>query len=264
MSFRDSILKKIEINRLAAVVCASLQPRGEIQRVDKGSMRRLLELAGYEKTRRRDLELYTESGETEPKKILVLDNGLPIFHTTLDDVVLRKSPTVKEMISIRNVVKILKDDDVVASKKTATVETVRMEAIGTLDLSFTVEEIDAIRLDGAASLESGYLEGIMEVLEIYSELLGWVPPPKAFALPHHHVSGEITGGKGSASSYGPLFLFDRMHQTLKLIDRALNPSDVEEMEYYRNVVENREKAFCEGIDVFRHLMTLVIPAAGSS
>ena len=258
MSFKQSILKKIEINKLAAKVRASLVPKGDVQKVDKTSMQQLLGLAGYERTHRRDLELYIGTGVEKPERILVLDNGLAIFQTTIEDVVLRKSPTIKEMISIRNVVKILKDDDVVVSKKTDSVKAVRKEAIETLDLSYTNEEIDAIRLDGAASLESGYADGIIESLDIFSELLGYQPPPRAFTLPHHQISGDRPGGTGNELRYGPMVLFSRVHQTLKMIDTPLNASDREQMTYFQKVADNQEKAPYEGVEVFRYLMSTTV------
>ena len=49
-------------------------------------------------------------------KVLVFDNELALYHSTVDDVALRKSPEWKEMVSIRNVRRILNDQDVVVSK----------------------------------------------------------------------------------------------------------------------------------------------------
>jgi hypothetical protein len=77
-------------------------------------------------------------------RILVLDNDLTIYHTTVEDVVLRKSPTVKEMVSIRNAIKILNDKDVVISKKEASLKTIRDICIDQLDLHYTAADIDGI------------------------------------------------------------------------------------------------------------------------
>ena len=49
-------------------------------------------------------------------KVLVFDNELALYHSTVDDVALRKSPEWKEMVSIRTVRRILNDQDVVVSK----------------------------------------------------------------------------------------------------------------------------------------------------
>jgi len=41
----------------------------------------------------RDLDLYVADTGTAVQKILVLDNELPIYRTTVADVAMRKSPT---------------------------------------------------------------------------------------------------------------------------------------------------------------------------
>ena len=46
----------------------------------------------------------------------MFDNEFPIYHTTVDDVALRKSPCWQAMFSIRNIKQITNDQDVVASK----------------------------------------------------------------------------------------------------------------------------------------------------
>ena len=254
MSFKENILKKIAVNRLADKVIVSLAPKGDVQKVDKESMRQLLDMAGYRRLEERDLELYVPPNGEDAKKVLVLDNGLAVYHTTVEDVAMRKSPTVKEMISIRNVVKILKDDDVVVSKKAETVAAVQKEGIDSLDLRFTKEDLDGIRLEGAASLEGGYPDGVVESLEIFAEVLGYRPPPKAFYLRHCTVTGALSQRTGGEFVYGPVAIFSKIHQTLKLIDTPMSSQDKEKMDNYRQVAEDGGKAPVEGIDVFKYLM----------
>jgi len=254
LSFKQNILKKIEINRLARQVTDSLIPRGDVHKIDKAGMRKLLDIAGFSRIKERDLELYALTEDADPNRILVLDNGLAVYHTTVKDVAMRKSPTVKEMVSIRNIIKILKDDDVVISKKEKTVEFVREASIDALDLSFTREDLDRIRLDGAASLESDYPDGVIESMEIFAELLGYSPPPKAFALRHCRIAGALTHKSGGDTVYGPAVIFNRIHHTLKLIDTPIKRSDKEKMAYYHRVADGAEKAPLEGVEVFTYLM----------
>lgn len=258
MSFRENILRKIEIHRLCAQIVESLISKGDIQRVDKKAMRELLALAGYRRIDERDLELYVPPGETRPEEILVLDNGLAVYRTTVADVAMRKSPTVREMISLRNVVRILKDDDVLVSKKGETVERVKKECIDALDLSFTREDLDRLRLDGAASLESRYPEGVIECLTIFGELLDFQPPPKSFRVRHCFVTGKRSAGTSGDTIYGPIAMYDRMHHTLKWIDRPIRKSDREAMSAFHRITDDREKAPVEGIAVFDRLMAAVI------
>lgn len=77
-----------------------------------------------------------------------MDNGLAIYHTTIDDVALRKSPTLKEVVSFRNARKILSDGDVRVSKRTNPVRIVKEMLIDELDLSYTDADIDGIAYEG--------------------------------------------------------------------------------------------------------------------
>ena len=156
VSFKENLLKKIKIDQLAAKVIASIGPAESGSKLDKDAMRSLLEMSPYQHQKARDLDLYVEGMDQEPKKILVLDNELPIYRTTIADVAMRKSPLIKEMVNIRNIVKILKDADVKISRKDESVKAIQQVCIERLDLSFDSSDIEEIAKDGQASLENWY------------------------------------------------------------------------------------------------------------
>jgi hypothetical protein len=60
MSFKENLLAKIKIDRLAAKVIASIAPVESGSKVDKDAMRSLLEMSRYEYQKVRDLDLYVE------------------------------------------------------------------------------------------------------------------------------------------------------------------------------------------------------------
>ena len=151
MSFKENLLKKIKIDKMGRQVIASIGPVGSGRKIDKKIMRKLLELADYTYKRKRDLDLYIENIDAEKTRILVLDNDLAIYNTFVYDVAMRKSPTVKEMMNPFNVVKILKDTDVVISKKKDSVKTIQQECIAKLNLSFDASDLAEIAKDGLAS-----------------------------------------------------------------------------------------------------------------
>ena len=164
MSFKKNLLKKIKIDTLSDKLAAGLGPPDSGRRLDKQVMRTLLQMAPYKQHQERDLEMYIkENGDRNKKQILVLDNDLAIYDTDIADVALRKSPTVKEMISIRNVVKILSDSDVVKSKKEASLRTVQKECIEQLDLDYSESDIEEIKTEGRQSLETGDIPGVREI-----------------------------------------------------------------------------------------------------
>lgn len=257
MSFRENLRRKIEVDRLSRKIQDSLATApNAVQKVDKESMRKLLDAAGYRKETVRDLELYIEPENGGEAGVLVLDNGLGIYRTTIDDVALRKSPTVKEMISIRNVVRILKDDDVLASKKEASVLRVHQKAVDRLNLRYDQADLDELRLSGASALEAGDPDEVIDILELFAELLGWQSPPKAFRVRHGVVFGERARKPGAEPAFGPAVVFDRLDNALRMIDAAIPSNDPEQVSGYQRVAEGKAPAAVEGTDVFQRLMKL--------
>lgn len=262
MSFKENILKKIKINKLAKQVIVSIGPPDSGRKADKDAMRRLLEMGPYAHRKERDLDLYLEKTEADKKKILVLDNDLAIYHTTVEDVALRKSPTVKEMISIRNAIKILNDSDVVVSKKEASVKTIQKECIEILDLSHNESDLDDIIADGVAALAREYADGVIECIDIFAEILGYDTPPKAYKIGHHKIIGALNQKESGEVVFGPIIIYSIIHNRLNLIDQPIGSFDKEKIEFMHQVAAGKETATAENADVFEHLkqMALKLPS----
>ena len=258
MSFKENLLTKIKINRLSDKVLASIGPVESGSKVDKEAMRSLLEMSPYQHQKARDLDLYVVGVDQEQKKIFVLDNELPIYQTTIDDVVMRKSPLIKEMVKIGNIIKILKDTDVKLSRKDESVKTIQKECIEQLDLSFNTADIDEIAKDGQASLERDYPDGVIECLELFAELLDYKPAPKAFQLGRHKILGALTAKSGGEILYGPMIIYSLIHGTLKLIEEQISSFDKTKMELVQQVAAGKQKAAVEGSDVFEYLKNTVL------
>jgi hypothetical protein len=253
MSFKENLLKKIQIDTLAEKVIASWGTPGSGKRIDKDAMRDLLEMSPYSYQKKRDLDLYVRQGEGEKQKILVLDNELPIYMTSVEDVVIRKSPYVKEMVSLRNVIKILKDSDVKISIKDESVITVQQECIGQLDLSYGASDIEDMAKDGAASLENKYSEGVSENLALLAELLAYQTAPKVFKARHCEVCGAVAEGSAGEIQFGPIVIFSRIDNSLMLMEEQISNFDKAKVNYFREVAAGKQKADIEGPDVFRYL-----------
>jgi hypothetical protein len=258
MAFKENLLAKIKINRLAAKVIESIGPAESGRKVDKDAMRSLLEMSPYQHQKARDLNLYVEESDQDQKKIFVLDNELPIYKTTIEDVAMRKSPLIKEMVNIRNIIKILKDSDVKLSRKEESVKAIQDECIGQLDLSFNESDIDEIAKDGQVSLERDYADGVIECLELFAELLDYRPAPKAFQLSRHKIFGELTAKPGGEILYGPMIIYSLIHGTLKLIEDRIGSFDKTKIELIQQVAAGKQKAPVEGTDVFEYLKNTVL------
>jgi tRNA uridine 5-carbamoylmethylation protein Kti12 len=253
MSFKENLLKKINIDKMGRQVIASIGPVDSGRKIDKKIMQKLLELADYTYKRKRDLDLYIEDIKAEKTRILVLDNDLAIYDTSVYDVAMRKSPTVKEMMNPFNVVKILKDTDVVISKKEDSVKTIQQECIAKLNLSFNASDFDDIVKDGLASLENGYSDGVIECLDLFSEILHYKNAPKAFRVGHHKITGVLIKKESGEEMFGPMVLYSMIHNTLKLIDQQIGSFDREKIEFVQHVAAGKKKASTEGSDVFQYL-----------
>ena len=258
MGFRENLLKKIRINELAARVAASLKGPDSGIHFDREAMRQLLEYAPYTYVRKRDLDLYVRDDGKGAPEVLVLDNGLPIYRTDIQDVALRKSPTVKEMISIRNAIKILNDGDVRVSKREESVETVRRRCLENLDLTYRPEDIKELEIDGAASLESGYLDGVVEALTLFADLLGYRPPPPPLQIDHVKMWGRPVKGPGGDPQYGPVVLYRLVDNRLSLVQEPVSAADDAAAERLRQIARGRLPADGEGAEVFRFLRRAVL------
>jgi hypothetical protein len=246
MAFRENLLKKIQIEELSDGILRSIGPVGSEQRMDRDSMRKLLELGTYQYLKERDLDLY-RLNETE---ILALDNELKIYRTTPEDIGLRKSPTIKEMVSFRNAIKILNDKDVVVSRKTDTVMRIRSELVTTLDLSYTKVDIELLAADGSEALKNGYADGVVEILTLFAELLHFQKAPKIFQIPHHQIWGTLERPRDGESRFGPLVMFGLIHNSLKMIEKPVSNLDKNGLEKLHQAAKSEDYADLAGAKVW--------------
>ena len=258
MSFKANLLRKIEIDQLHDEVLRSIGPPDSGRRTDISAMRRLLAIGGFASRQERDLELYlfkTISGEHQ---VLVLDNDLPIYRTEAEDVALRKSPTVKEMLNIRNVIKILNDADVIVSKKERSAATIRRLCLKQLDLRFSAADIQALAAEGRSAQELGDTETVSENLMLFAAILGLQPPPKALQVGHCEVWSAAATTEAGRPAYGPLILFDAAENRLQLLDRKIKPDDREALDHYHQVALGKQRATAIGEAVWTFLEEAVL------
>ena len=103
----------------------------------------------------------------EIMEVLVLDNALPIYRTTVNDVVLRKSPCWHEMVSIRNIRKIMNDKDVIISKGKASLEKLHADALALFDLTYTEDDMALLLEDARRGLAGESILRIQECMHLF-------------------------------------------------------------------------------------------------
>ena len=263
MSFKDNLLKKIKIDQLSRRVLSSIGSAQSGLKIDKDAMRRLLEMSPYQYQKERDLDLYIQKLDGELSRILVLDNELPIYESTVQDVLIRKSPYTKEMLRIKNIIKILNDSDVKRSRKQASLESVQKACVDGLDLTYNASDIEALAKEGADSLENSYSDGILESLALFAELLGYRPPPKAFQIRHHEIFGAAAEKEGGEFLYGPAVVLSRTDNSLVMFEDQISSFDKGRIALFQKIAQGEEKASIEGKEVFQYLKNAVIKRANS-
>ena len=258
MSFRENLLKKIKIKQLSKKILASMGSVDSGKRTDINAVRELLEMSPYTRHTVRDLELFIPPADGDIHPIIVLGNDLPMYKSSIDDIAMRRSPLIKEMISIRNAIKILNDADVLVSKGPDTVATIQEACLGLLDLQFDHNDLAAIAEDGMASLESSYQEGVIECLSLFAELLGFEPAPKKLSQNHFIIIGRPQRISGRMIRFGPVALYGKIHNQLKLIDEVIDLKDPHKIDYVQKVAAGNRPASVEGGQVFQYLSQSVL------
>ncbi|MBU1710486.1 MAG: hypothetical protein KKE17_10825 [Proteobacteria bacterium] len=256
--FTENLLRKIEIDRLAAKVTASCGSGSTRRPVDKENMRRLLEMSPYEFQHERDLDLYVKTVEGALPMIMVLDNELPIFQSTVKDVTVRRSPRTLDLWSIRNIRNILVDSDIKLSSKDESVETVRKDAIGQLDLTYTDADIENLAQEGIAWLAGRNAKGVEKSLTLFAAMLGFQKPPRPFELEQTVSFGDSSTGPDNEAAFGPLVLYSPGNNILVWIDQSLASSDRQQMDFLRSVAAGETSVPLRGNAVFEKLQAIVL------
>ena len=260
MSFKENLLKKIRLDKRREDVLRSLNTASGIVTVDKQSMRHMLDQAGLRHIKLRNIDIFIpeDASETEANHVFVLDNELAVYNTTVNDVLLRKEPTLKEMISIRNAIKILNDSDVIVSKKEVSVEYIYQKCLAGIDCSFTDADIKQLEYDGRAAVEWKDSSAIKEVLLLFGELLGFSSAPKALRVEHATIAGVKSLNNKDEEVFSPLVVYSLTDDSLKLIQEAINIKERESLDLFHNVAKGLRDPSLQGPSVIKYLAEAVL------
>lgn len=256
--FKENLLQKIQLERLALRVIGSIGTGQTSHRIDKEAMRSLLELSSYQYLHERDLDLYVKPLESEEKLILVLDNELPIFRSTVKDVVTRRSPRTLEMWRISTIRHILVDSDIKESTRDESVRTVLRDAVAQLDLTYTDKDIENLAREGEAWLAGREVGHVMEILSLFAALLGYKKPPKQFGLDQTISYGAAASGPDKEMVFGPIVLYRPGDNTLLWLDKLFTLSDRQQLKTLRAIGAGQASGPVTGDTVFEKLKKNVL------
>jgi hypothetical protein len=123
-------------------------------------------------------------------------------------------------------------------------------------------DIEEIEKDGAAALEIGDADGVIEALTLFAELLEYSPPPKAMKTSDYHVIGALTKGKNNEDLFGPVVMYSLTYNLLKFIEEQISSldkgNDKGKIELMHQIAIGKEKASKEGHFVFTYLKEAVV------
>jgi hypothetical protein len=261
MTFKENLKGKIKLDRLLRKLVSTIaEPPGQ-RRLDKILTQELLDMTDFEHKEVRDLHLYVRPLEGEIMEVLVLDNELPIYHTTVDDAALRKSPWVKEMFSIRNIKKIMNDQDVVASKGVESLKRIHANALALLDLTYTRDDLAFLVEDARQALEQKSITQIQESFDLFFELLDFQPVTLGMLEQNFQIFARPKANGSAVATLEHLILFDKEKLSLGLKEGVFSPQSDSDLAWVSQYVRGEEPADLQGVDVFEFLVKLALEKA---
>lgn len=258
MSFKENLKAKIQLDGLMLEITSTLRETPGQRRLDKNLTQELLDMTDYEHTTVRDLQLYVRPFEGEIKKVLVLDNELPIYRTTVADVALRKSPELKEMFSIANIRKILNDQDVILSKGKESLKRIHTDALALLDLNYDQDDLVELVEDMRRGLEQRSLDQIQESLDLFLELLSYQSVSLMGLEPDLHIFARPKMNGENTTSFEHPLIFDEDNLTVALKKGSFSPQNDLDLAWAIQFTHGKEAADLKGIEVFEFLAELAL------
>jgi hypothetical protein len=226
--------------------------------LDKALARELLEMRDFEHREVSGLQLYVRLLESDMMEVVVLDNELAVYHTSVEDVALRRSPHWQEMFSVKNIRKIMNDQDVIVSKGKETLERLYANALALLDLSYTRDDLTLLVKDARSALERKSVGEIQESLDLFVELLDF-EPLHLDVLERNvqmYAGPKLDGRAGSA--FEPLILFEEQNRALGLRKEPFSPQRDVDLAWVIQYCRGKTRADLEGMEVFEFLAELAM------
>jgi len=264
MSFKENLKTKIKLDRLLQKLVSTIrEPPGKWW-LDKVLTQELLDMTDFEHKKFRDLHLYTRPLEGEILEVLVFDNELPIYHTRVADVALRKSPRWQEMFSIRNIKKIMNHHDVLVSKGKESLERIYVNALDLLDLTHTGDDLMLLLEDVRKGIDQKSIEQIQESFDLFFELLDFQPLSLGGLETNLQIFAGPKPNGGAVPAFEHLILFDEETLSLGLKKGPFSPKSASDLAWVIKYARGEEPADLKGINVFEFLVEMALDKAQSS
>jgi hypothetical protein len=258
MSFKENLKAKINLDRLFRKLISTIkEPPGKWW-LDKVLAQELLGMTDLEQKKFRDLHLYIRPLEGEIMEVLVFDNELPIYHTSVADVALRKSPRWQEMFSIRNIKKIMNQHDVLVSKGKESLKRLYANALTLLDLTYTRDDLAMLLEDARQGLEQRSIAQIEESFDLFFELLDFQPVSLGGQEQDLQIFARPKVNGGAVPTFEHFILFDEENLSLGLKKGEFSPESDLDLAWVMQYARGGKRADLQGIGVFEFLAEMAL------
>jgi hypothetical protein len=258
MSFKENLKAKINLDRLLQKLVSTIkEPPGKWW-LDKVLTHELLGMTDLEQKKFRDLHLYIRPLEGEIMEVLVFDNELPIYHTSVADVALRKSPRWQEMFSIRNIKKIMNQHDVLVSKGKESLKRLYANALAMLDLTYTRDDLAMLLEDARQGLEQRSVAQIEESFDLFFELLDFQPVSLGGQEQDLQIFARAKVNGAAVPSFEHLILFDEETLSLGLKKGDFSQESDLDLAWVMQYARGVERGDLQGIGVFEFLAEMAL------
>lgn len=259
MGFKENLKRKIHLDRIYRKAVYTIKDPNDTPRwVDKELTREILAMTDFEYKKEGNLPLYIRAPGDDTMEVLVLDNELPIYHTSVEDVVLRKNPHWQEMFSIRNIRKIMNDQDVVKSRGRDSLERLYAVALDRLDLTYTRDDISSLLDDARMAFDMGSSGRITESLHLFLELLGFEPVSFDVLEPDLQFFGRPVGEGAGESIHEHLIVFSEETPSLGLKKGIFSPAEEVDEAWVARYAQGAEPPDLRGVAVFEFLARILV------
>lgn len=258
MSLKESLRSKMRIDKLAKQIIATMRETPGDRKLNQEATRLLLQMTDYVYSKIRGLHLYVGHTEEGRQEVVVLDNELPIYHTAVADVAMRRAPRWKEMVSIRNIRKVLNDTDILVSRGKASIQRIQARATAQLDLSCTRGELELLVKDATAAIAARSAEQVQEVLQMFFELLSYKMLNMDVVPAHLQTFAMAESRETAAESYENLIWFDPEKPQVKLLKGRFSPRSDLDIARLLHCVAGEKPATLEDAAVFAFLAELAV------
>jgi hypothetical protein len=176
-------------------------------------------------------------------------------------VALRKSPYWQEMISIRNIMKIMNDKDVIISKGKESLKRLHANALALLDLSYTGDDLALMLEDARHGLEQKSIAQIQESFDLFFGLLDFEPVSLGVAEMDLQLFARPNVNGGAVPNFEHLILFNEVNLSLGLKKGPFSQQSDLDLAWVMQYAQGEKMADLQGIDVFEFLVELALEKA---